>query len=334
MTKQNIASGKKPGTGLSAMRQFFHADGTFNEPAFRTSIRESITSLKQKGGEALASARSWIISYIEEITSYLNDRGLQDNTLLLLTTAIEEAEREGIKNITLPIAAVKDVLSHASRTHPSRTEKKAGTDSMKNKIFESALHIFAKKGFHGTTIDEIAAASGVGKGTVYRSFKSKDDLLEQLLAEKYNDIISRITNVFTRDEDVLLQIEEMIVLWVNFIEDNHVVYRLIQNEAITGKSGERTQFYDFFITRLPIFRERILELYRRKLIKATSFYTVFYGILGFIDGVVQKWFRQGMNKPLSDEIPVILEVLFNGFVGEKRSGRHYNKKNSKRKKIK
>ena len=44
-------------------------------------------------------------------------------------------------------------------------------------------------------------------------------------------------------------------------------------------------------------------------------------ILGFIDGVVHKWFRRGMDYPLSDETPVILEVLFNGFVGEKTTSR-------------
>jgi hypothetical protein len=38
--------------------------------------------------------------------------------------------------------------------------------------------------------------------------------------------------------------------------------------------------------------------------------------LGFIDGVVHKWFRGGMAYSLRSEIPVILEVIFNGFVGK------------------
>lgn len=42
-------------------------------------------------------------------------------------------------------------------------------------------------------------------------------------------------------------------------------------------------------------------------------------MLGFIDGAVNKWFRSGMNYPLHNEAPTILEVLFSGFICE--SGR-------------
>jgi hypothetical protein len=67
---------------------------------------------------------------------------------------------------------------------------------------------------------------------------------------------------------------------------------------------------------LPIIKERIIALNYEKKVKTTNFYTVFYGLLGFIDGVVHKWFRSGMAYSLRSEIPVILEVIFNGFVGK------------------
>ena len=125
-----------------------------------------------------------------------------------------------------------------------------------------------------------------------------------------------MTEIFAREKDVLKQIEQMIIVWVKFIEKNPVVYRLIQSEAITRSGADKSRFYDNFITQFPMFKERIVSLNQEKKIKTTNFYTVHYGILGFIDGVVHKWFRRGMDYPLSDEIPVILEVLFNGFVGE------------------
>ena len=202
-------------------------------------------------------------------------------------------------------------------------EKKAGPDIKRKKIFDAALRVFAQKGYHNATIDEIAALSGVGKGSVYRYFKSKEDLLTQLLTEHYENIIGRISQIFSREHDVMKQIREMIEVWVKFIEENYIVYQLIQSEAISGKAGEATMFYDYFITQFPMFKDRIVSLNREKRLKTTNFYTVFYGTLGLIDGVVHKWFRQGMNYPLSDEIPVILEVLFNGFVGEGQTGEHF-----------
>ena len=46
----------------------------------------------------------------------------------------------------------------------------------KNQIIEAASTIFAQKGFARTTIAEVANQAGIGKGTVYEYFKSKEDL--------------------------------------------------------------------------------------------------------------------------------------------------------------
>jgi AcrR family transcriptional regulator len=44
-------------------------------------------------------------------------------------------------------------------------------------IIETAIKLFAEKGFHSTSIQEIADAVGIAKGSMYLYFKSKDDLL-------------------------------------------------------------------------------------------------------------------------------------------------------------
>jgi AcrR family transcriptional regulator len=50
-------------------------------------------------------------------------------------------------------------------------------------ILEKALDVFAEKDYQRATIDEIAALADVGKGTVYRYFKNKEDLFLDLLNE-------------------------------------------------------------------------------------------------------------------------------------------------------
>ena len=44
-------------------------------------------------------------------------------------------------------------------------------------LVETALRLFYEKGFHATGIDTILAESGVAKMTLYKYFKSKDDLI-------------------------------------------------------------------------------------------------------------------------------------------------------------
>jgi AcrR family transcriptional regulator len=51
-------------------------------------------------------------------------------------------------------------------------------------LLEAAAIVFAEKGFHGATLDEVAAAAGFTKGAVYSNFKNKDDLFLALLDDK------------------------------------------------------------------------------------------------------------------------------------------------------
>lgn len=52
-------------------------------------------------------------------------------------------------------------------------------------LLAAAAQVFAERGFHGATLDEVAAVAGFTKGAVYSNFKSKDDLFLALLESRY-----------------------------------------------------------------------------------------------------------------------------------------------------
>jgi len=307
--------------------KFFQANGLFKEDDFRNFLSKKFLELKKETKseeEFQISINKWMTSYLADLIDYLKKKELSDAAFSLFKAAVDEATKIGLDRVVLSTDNLAHIFSiTTSINHEEKEEKKNSPDQKKKLIFDAALVVFAKKGYHKSTIDEIAKISGVAKGSVYRYFKSKNDLLSQLLKEKYNEIFTPISKIFSKDADVLDQIQEMIELWIDFIENNHIVYRLIQNEAIAKTIGEQNMFYDYFINQLPMFKERILALNREKKLKTTNFYSVFYGILGFIDGIVHKWFRRGMDYSLKSEIPLILEVLFNGFVGEKNTRKSF-----------
>ncbi|MFU0800637.1 MAG: TetR/AcrR family transcriptional regulator [Xylanivirga thermophila] len=57
--------------------------------------------------------------------------------------------------------------------------------SKKSMILDAATHMFSKKGFYNTSIDEIAEYAGIGKGTVYQYFESKEALFLQVFEHNY-----------------------------------------------------------------------------------------------------------------------------------------------------
>ena len=52
-------------------------------------------------------------------------------------------------------------------------------------LLAAAAQVFAERGFHGATLDEVAAVAGFTKGAVYSNFKNKDDLFIALLESRY-----------------------------------------------------------------------------------------------------------------------------------------------------
>ncbi len=62
-------------------------------------------------------------------------------------------------------------------------------------IVEAALRTFAERGFHATSLEDIAEAAGITKGTVYWYFKQKDDLL-RAVAGRVSPLVGGLQNLW------------------------------------------------------------------------------------------------------------------------------------------
>lgn len=50
-------------------------------------------------------------------------------------------------------------------------------DTRREEIITTARDLFSRKGFHGTSIPDIARAAGISTGLIYYTFSSKEDIL-------------------------------------------------------------------------------------------------------------------------------------------------------------
>ena len=64
--------------------------------------------------------------------------------------------------------------------------QKVDSDTRKKQILAAATTVFARKGFDGTTMDDIMQASGLSKGGLYWHFKSKDDIIAAILVQFFS----------------------------------------------------------------------------------------------------------------------------------------------------
>ena len=59
-------------------------------------------------------------------------------------------------------------------------------------IKNAAIEVFSAKGFHNTTMQAIARAAGLGKGTLYWYWKSKEELAFSIVSDMLSDFLSLI----------------------------------------------------------------------------------------------------------------------------------------------
>ena len=89
----------------------------------------------------------------------------------------------------------------------------------REKILMAALELYTEKGYHKTTVDEIAKRAGVSTGIAYRYFKNKKELLLAALSFAFDHIKELVGT--SEAEFYNGGIEEVLI----FFEKMHIEYR-------------------------------------------------------------------------------------------------------------
>jgi AcrR family transcriptional regulator len=90
---------------------------------------------------------------------------------------------------------------------PAEPRITARRKATRDRVLEAASEVFAERGFHGATVEDICERAGFTRGAFYSNFSSKDDLVLELSRRQAEDLVERIRRASKREhaaaEDVL-----------------------------------------------------------------------------------------------------------------------------------
>jgi AcrR family transcriptional regulator len=121
------------------------------------------------------------------------------------------------------------VSTKSSEANEEPEEEKQVVDR-RERIVANATELFAAKGYHGTTIDEIVQATGIAKGTFYIYFDSKEEILVEVIKQLIESTMEKIDHELESREkkDFVTRIEikgqKMLDL---YIERSELLYMLL-----------------------------------------------------------------------------------------------------------
>ena len=89
----------------------------------------------------------------------------------------------------------------------------------RNKLVDVARQLFAKRGLDNTTMNDIAAASGKGRRTLYTYFKSKEDIYFAVIEAEMERLLERMNEVAKTNLEPEDKLVELIYTQLNLIKE-------------------------------------------------------------------------------------------------------------------
>lgn len=152
----------------------------------------------------------------------------------------------------------------------------------KEQILEAAEELFARKGFEGTSVRELAKKAGINIAMISYYFGSKEKLFESLV-EYRSGFVREKLQVLTRDEsqDPMTKIEQMIDLYVERIVSHNRFSRILHRElSLQQRSEMHDAIADILLRNLQEIRKIIHQGQRKKIFRTSDAELVIATIIG------------------------------------------------------
>lgn len=195
---------------------------------------------------------------------------------------------------------------------PNKTKTIEPTQEKKTEILNEALNLFASKGYHATTLDEIAEKVGVTQAALYYYFKSKAEIVElviQSIIKRMEDAI----NVSESDLSSKEKLREFIKYHIQYAAEHRNDSKILfeQIDTLPMKTRE-------FVRRKEKADDEALQNILKQGVEGGNFALedikiVSYGILGICNWVY-RWYKPEGRLTIEEITNILVNLLENGYL--------------------
>lgn len=196
--------------------------------------------------------------------------------------------------------------------HAATTAQTPVRNERKSELLTLAAQLFADRGFHNTSMQDIADVAGIQKASIYYYYPSKDAILSEVLVEGVSDLLRDGREAVASSTEPDAQLQALLRAHVRNLRRNlnQVIVFLAERRALAG----RPEFVKYFEWRREydaMYIDIIREGQAQGMFAEGDPRVMAFGILGSYNWLVQWWRPDG---PLSiDEIhEVLARMALNG----------------------
>ena len=217
-----------------------------------------------------------IKDFLEEVMEAYEGSKLRSKGIIreLFLESIESGKKLGIDGGELSRDLLYLSLQDSEAERSKRVYRK--TQDKRERILDAAMKVISEKGYVAATIEMIAEQAGVSKGSVYRYYSSKENLVTELIDSMFDKLGEKINDGTHQDLDAIDIIQLHIYSYLEFIEQNKEFYTMILSARNIMGPAARARYYSRVLESMQVMKQKILEAAEEGKIKYTNFFTVYY----------------------------------------------------------
>ncbi|WP_320671101.1 TetR/AcrR family transcriptional regulator [Patulibacter defluvii] len=117
---------------------------------------------------------------------------------------------------------------------PARPKLRERYDERQQQVIDACAQAFAQRGYHGTSIDDLIAATGLARGGLYHYIGSKQGALTRILEDLMTPLLEDASAVVAQPDATAEQrLRALVRVWMRHVEQYQAHVRVFQQERHT-----------------------------------------------------------------------------------------------------
>jgi AcrR family transcriptional regulator len=185
-----------------------------------------------------------------------------------------------------------------------------GYDMQREEILARAAELFAKKGYPGTSMNEVAEACGVSKPTLYHYVRDKDQLLGEIARTHIDRLQSLVDEVSRQRLAPEAQVRQLIERFVDEYAGARNAHRVLTEDVKFLQPEDRERVLDGERRVVAAFAEAVAAL--RPELKAAQMHKPLTMLLFGMINWMFTWLQPDGRLKHADMAPVVADLFFGG----------------------
>lgn len=122
----------------------------------------------------------------------------------------------------------------------------SGEERRMEEILDAAFKVFSARGYHNTTVDDIAQEAGISKGTCYQYFTSKEDIFIATMERTLDTLLAEAQAAAVESQDALIRMGIEGLTFVSKYRDLQFMFMGVVSEALGGNERLRKKAAEAF----------------------------------------------------------------------------------------